>query len=138
MPGTSSQNGVAERRNQTLKNIVRSMISHSSLPESLWGEALKTAVYILNRDNTENTVIPVLTPNSVEEPSSIQVDESQQPQDEVPIRRSTRERRKEISNDYVIYLHEHEFDMGLEDDPTSFNQVKLCPNSDKWIEAMKD
>ena len=24
------------------------MISHSSLPESLWGEALKTAVYILN------------------------------------------------------------------------------------------
>ena len=28
---------------------MRSMISHSSLPESLWGEALKTAVYILNR-----------------------------------------------------------------------------------------
>ena len=28
--------------------MVRSMISHSSLPESLWGEALKTAVYILN------------------------------------------------------------------------------------------
>ena len=25
------------------------MISHSSLPESLWGETLKTAVYILNR-----------------------------------------------------------------------------------------
>ena len=42
-------NGVAERRNRTLKDMVRSMISHSSLPESLWGEALKTAVYILNR-----------------------------------------------------------------------------------------
>ena len=25
------------------------MISHSSLPKSLWGEALKTAMYILNR-----------------------------------------------------------------------------------------
>jgi len=25
------------------------MISHSSLPESPWGEALKTTVYILNR-----------------------------------------------------------------------------------------
>ncbi|KAI0510586.1 hypothetical protein KFK09_011193 [Dendrobium nobile] len=49
MPGTPSQNGVAERRNRTLKDMVRSMISHSSLPESLWGEALKTAVYILNR-----------------------------------------------------------------------------------------
>ena len=28
---------------------MRSMISHSSLPESLWGEALKTTVYIHNR-----------------------------------------------------------------------------------------
>ena len=49
MPGTLSQNGVAERQNHTLKDIVRSMISHSTLPESLWGKAIKTAVYILNR-----------------------------------------------------------------------------------------
>ena len=49
MPRTPSQNGVAERRNLTLKDMVRSMISHSTLPESLWGEAIKTAVYILNR-----------------------------------------------------------------------------------------
>ncbi|KAL6338645.1 hypothetical protein AAG906_021462 [Vitis piasezkii] len=49
MPGTPSQNGVAERRNRTLKDMVRSMISHSTLPESLWGKAIKTAVYILNR-----------------------------------------------------------------------------------------
>ena len=49
MPGTPSQNGVAERCNRTLKDMVRSMISNSSLPNSLWGEALKTAVYILNR-----------------------------------------------------------------------------------------
>ena len=49
MPGTPSMNGVAERRNRTLLDMVRSMISHSSLPESLWGEALKTAAYLLNR-----------------------------------------------------------------------------------------
>ncbi|RVW84956.1 Retrovirus-related Pol polyprotein from transposon TNT 1-94 [Vitis vinifera] len=49
MPGTLSQNGVAERRNRTLKDMVRSMISHSTLPESLWGETIKTVVYILNR-----------------------------------------------------------------------------------------
>ena len=35
MPGKPSMNGVAERRNRTLKDMVRSMISHSSLPESL-------------------------------------------------------------------------------------------------------
>lgn len=49
MPGTPRQNGVSERRNRTLKDMVRSMINNSSLPNSLWGEALKTAVYILNR-----------------------------------------------------------------------------------------
>ena len=33
--------------------MVISMISHSSLPELLWGEALKTASYILNRVPSE-------------------------------------------------------------------------------------
>jgi len=42
-------NGVAKQRNQTLKDMVRSMISHSSLLESLLEEAVKTVVYILNR-----------------------------------------------------------------------------------------
>ena len=53
MPGSPSMNGVAERRNRTLKDMVRSMISHSNLPKSLWGEALKTAAYILNRVPTK-------------------------------------------------------------------------------------
>ncbi|KAL5562820.1 hypothetical protein UlMin_032567 [Ulmus minor] len=53
MPGSPSMNGVAERRNRTLKDMVRSMISHSTLPEKLWGEALKTAAYILNRVPTK-------------------------------------------------------------------------------------
>ena len=49
MLGKPSINGVAKRRNRTFKDIIRSMINHSSLPESLWGEALKTTGYILNR-----------------------------------------------------------------------------------------
>ena len=49
MLGKPSMNGVGERRNRTLQDMVRSMISHSSLLESLWGEELKTAMYILNR-----------------------------------------------------------------------------------------
>ncbi|KAM2808794.1 hypothetical protein PS2_043635 [Malus domestica] len=48
-PGTPQQNGVAERRNRTLMGMVRSLISRSKLPGFLWGEALKTANYILNR-----------------------------------------------------------------------------------------
>ncbi|RVW67678.1 Retrovirus-related Pol polyprotein from transposon TNT 1-94 [Vitis vinifera] len=265
MPGTSSQNGVAERRNRTLKDMVRSMISHSTLPESFWGEAIKTAVYILNRVPSKavaktpyelwtskkpsirhlhvwgcpaearpykpnekkldsRTVscyfvgysersrgfkfydpstrsffetgnakfiedvelsgreplrkvvfeeefvnIPIITtghghimfndtiqnvqsitgiqdtpeipPAQVIEPIQIHQEVTQQPQEpqvQVPLRRSTRERRSTISDDYVVYLQEHEFDMGLEDDPISVSQVKQSSNSEKWIEAMKD
>ena len=46
--GTPQQNGVSERRNRTLLDMVRSMLSYSSLPESFWGYALETAAYILN------------------------------------------------------------------------------------------
>jgi hypothetical protein len=49
MPGDPQQNGVAERRNRTLMDMVRSMLSYSMLPISLWMEALKTAVHILNQ-----------------------------------------------------------------------------------------
>ena len=55
MLGTPSMKGVAKRRNRMLKDMVRSMISHSTFPASLWGQALKTAVYILNRVPTKAT-----------------------------------------------------------------------------------
>ncbi|GJZ21613.1 putative RNA-directed DNA polymerase [Tanacetum coccineum] len=49
MPYTPQQNGVAERRNHTLTDMVRSMICNSILPKFLWTEALKTTTHILNR-----------------------------------------------------------------------------------------
>ena len=53
MPGSPDQNGVAKRRNRTLVDMVRSMLSNSNLPQFLWTDALKTAVYILNRVPTK-------------------------------------------------------------------------------------
>ena len=47
-PGTPQQNGVAERRNRTLLDMVRSMMSYSTLPLSFWGHAIQTACYLLN------------------------------------------------------------------------------------------
>ena len=49
MPGTPHQNNIAERRNRILKDIIGSMIAHTTLPESLWSQGLKTDVYLLNR-----------------------------------------------------------------------------------------
>ena len=47
-PGTPHQNDVAERRNRTLLDMVRSMMSYSTLPISFWGYALNAAMYLLN------------------------------------------------------------------------------------------
>lgn len=47
-PGTPQHNGVSERRNRTLLDMVRSMMSYAQLPDSFWGFAVETAAYILN------------------------------------------------------------------------------------------
>jgi len=57
----------------------------------------------------------------------------------VPLRRSIRERRSAISNDYIIFLQEHEDGVGLiEDDPINLCQPMRNSNSQKWIDAIKD
>ena len=44
--GEPQQNGIAERRNRTLMNMVHSMLSNSTLPVSLWMETPKTVAHI--------------------------------------------------------------------------------------------
>ncbi|RVW39847.1 Retrovirus-related Pol polyprotein from transposon TNT 1-94 [Vitis vinifera] len=113
MLGTPSQNGVAERRNRTLKDM----------------------------SITEIQDTPEIPPAQVMEPIKVLEEVTQEPQEprvQVPLRRSTREMRSTILDDYVVYLQEHEFDMGLEDDPISVSQVKQSSDSEKWIEAMKN
>ena len=251
MPGSPSMNGVAERRNRTLKDMVRSMISHSTLPESLWGEALKTAAYILNRVPTkaaaktpyelwtgkkpslkhfhiwgcpaearpyrpnekkldsrtiscyfigysersrgykfydpttksifetgtamffediefwgrnkvkdfvfeeESVSIPTIAFDNdqvaspehqdnveqlpTQDEGIVPEEQTQQPQEQMPLRRSTRERRNAIPDDYIVFLQEHEDGIGvMEDDPINFHQAMQSSNSQKWIEAMNE
>ena len=47
-PGTLQQNGITEKRNRILLEMVRSMMSYSTLPISFWGYALNTAMNLLN------------------------------------------------------------------------------------------
>ncbi len=51
---TPQQNGVAERMNRTLKDLVRAMLFHRNVPEEFWAEALCTAAYIRNRVTTKS------------------------------------------------------------------------------------
>ncbi|GKE41225.1 retrotransposon protein, putative, ty1-copia subclass, partial [Tanacetum coccineum] len=47
-PYTPQHNGVSKRRNRTLLDMVRSMMSQTTLPKSFWDYALETAARILN------------------------------------------------------------------------------------------
>ena len=57
---TPQQNGVAERLNRTLIEMVRCMLQESGLPQFLWAEAANTATYIRNRSPTK--VLGEVTP----------------------------------------------------------------------------
>ncbi|GJZ39769.1 zinc finger, CCHC-type containing protein [Tanacetum coccineum] len=48
-PYTPQQNGVVERRNRTVVEMTRSLLKGMNLPDSLWAEAVRHAVYLLNR-----------------------------------------------------------------------------------------
>ena len=256
MPGTPHQNGVAERRNRTLMEMVRSMMSHSSLPISMWMYSLRTAMYLLNRvpskavsktpfelwtgrkpslrhlhvwgcpaevrvynpqekkldfrtisgyfirypekskgyrfycpnhstrivesgnarfiencdisgsDQMRNVSIQevrvqiyvpktstIVVPELVSQPNK---DQEQQindstlhnenvnsepmvvePQSTI-LRRSQRERRSSITDDYVVYLQESGIDLGIYNDPDSYTQAMQGNDSGKWFHAMEE
>ena len=263
MPGSPWQNGVAERRNRTLIEMVRSMISRTQLPTFLWTHALKTAVHILNKVPSKsvsktpfelwkgwkpnlrylrvwgcpaeariynphekkldprtlschfigypekskgyrfycpnhttriietgnakfieegevsgsikereviiqevrvqipiprvhnipvvpNVVIaPVIDPinnneqqvndQPTEQPHNETItDETFEAPQEVPLRRSQRERRSAIPDDYVVYLQETEFNIGDINDPVSYEKAVNSDDSDKWVNAMNE
>ncbi|KAL4200900.1 hypothetical protein AMTRI_Chr02g255950 [Amborella trichopoda] len=62
MPYTLEQNGVAERKNKTLVEMVRSIMAHANLSLEFWGEAVLTTCYILNQTPTKAAP---LTPHEI-------------------------------------------------------------------------
>ena len=52
-PYSPQQNGVVERRNQTVVAMARALLKQRGLPERFWGEAVVTAVHLLNRAPTK-------------------------------------------------------------------------------------
>ncbi|RVW21514.1 Retrovirus-related Pol polyprotein from transposon TNT 1-94 [Vitis vinifera] len=142
-PGTPQQNGVAERRNRTLLDMMRSMMSYSSLPTSFWGYALQTVVYILN----------IVPSKSIPKHSPRGKTGKLEPRSEVcmfvgypkgtrgdltppPPRRSGREIRLPIR-----YRENGEAQVavtdGSDDDPLTFKMAMDDVDREKWQEAMK-
>ncbi|GJX38523.1 zinc finger, CCHC-type containing protein [Tanacetum coccineum] len=58
-PYTPQQNGISERKNRVIKEMVNSMLSYLGLSQELWGEAMLTAYYLLKRvPNKRNKITP--------------------------------------------------------------------------------
>jgi transposase InsO family protein len=58
MPPYSPQsNGIAERKNSTLTDLVNAMLETAGLSKEWWGEAILTACHVLNRVPTKNKEI---------------------------------------------------------------------------------
>ncbi|RDX67161.1 hypothetical protein CR513_53992, partial [Mucuna pruriens] len=86
-------------------------------------EEVDPCTYYCSRNNSKQDYDGVL--------SQTPIKQHQQPQ-EVSLRRSIKERRHAILDDYID-------DIGLtKDDPINFCQAMKSSNSQKWIDAMKD
>ncbi|GKA18529.1 putative RNA-directed DNA polymerase [Tanacetum coccineum] len=59
-PYSPQQNGVVERRNRTVMEMARSLLKGRNIPGEFWGEAVRHAVYLLNRLPSKS--LPDITP----------------------------------------------------------------------------
>jgi len=48
-PRTPQHNGVVERKNRSLEELARTMLSESSIPKYFWADVVSTSCYVMNR-----------------------------------------------------------------------------------------
>ncbi|KAK8559182.1 hypothetical protein V6N12_042464 [Hibiscus sabdariffa] len=158
-PGTPQWNGVSERRNRTLLDMVRSMMSHSDLLISFWGHALETAAFTLNRvpsKSVQKTPHEMWIGKRPKDRRNIELEEVQQQQDtepEVerfsqtveenstdletrPLRRSTRECHEPERYGFLVTTH-GDVILVDHDEPKTYQEAVSSPDSEKWLEAMR-
>ena len=56
-PYSPQSNGITERKNRTLTDLVNAMLEAARLSKEWWGEAILTACHVLNRVPTKNKEI---------------------------------------------------------------------------------
>jgi hypothetical protein len=76
----------------------------------------------------------LLVPNDEQQQDPIVDNE----QNNEPSRRSQREQRPAIVNDYMVYMYEDTNGIGIETGPTSFKEAMKSRHSSEWLDAMKD
>nr|GEV87332.1 retrotransposon protein, putative, Ty1-copia subclass [Tanacetum cinerariifolium] len=118
-PYTPQHNGVSERRNRTLLDMVRSMMSQTTLQKSFWDYALETAARILNmvltKKDTQRKRWDILSTTH-------------------PRTKSTRTRHAPYR--MCLYIDDEEHELGDLGEPANCKAALLDPESEKWLNAM--
>ncbi|GJU95174.1 retrotransposon protein, putative, ty1-copia subclass [Tanacetum coccineum] len=151
-PYTPQHNGVSERRNRTLLDMVRSMMNLTTLPLSFWDYALESATRILNMVPTKKVdktpyelwygKVPNLSYLKVAEffekslisqeisGRAVDLEEIQEEEDTTPSV-ITSNIPQEVED-----LNHHKRNLGDLNEPTSYKAAMLDSKSNKWIDAM--
>jgi hypothetical protein len=106
------------------------------------GDTLKTAPSVdapidentSNVPQMEEHVSNDVVPN--DEPQQNPIVENEQNNE--PPRRSQRERRLAISDNYIVYMYEDTNDIRIDTDPSTFKEAMKSRHSSEWLDAMKD
>jgi hypothetical protein len=131
---------------EEIQDYVPPPMTHDYIPTTVVAHHVENAPSSATPSITENEVVPMVDEQQAknfganEAPlDNEQEVEPEQPQEEIneppPERRSQRERKSDISKDYVVYISE---DIGKMDDPASYKEAMMSGNLKKWFKAMED
>ncbi|GJS49473.1 retrotransposon protein, putative, ty1-copia subclass [Tanacetum coccineum] len=127
-PYTPQHNGVSERRNRTLLNMVQSMMSLTTLPLSFWDYALES---LLEHSIKEESLALIVS----------------QEEDVVPVRRSVRTHKApnrlclnvEIDPDRLSFnIKVDEHSLGDLNELANYKAALSDPKFEKWLVAMNE
>ena len=100
---------------------------------------METPTHHIEPVETRDPVVETRDP--VVETAPNEVHQGSQVQDvaiTTPVWRSTRERRSAIPPDYLVYIGEQDYDIGSVTDPITYAKAVSCPQSELWLDAMRD
>ncbi|XP_062113042.1 uncharacterized protein LOC133824186 [Humulus lupulus] len=135
MPSTPQHNGIAERRNRTLLDMVRcyTIGSRGSREERIFVPVPVASAPI------DDPVIEQIPVETHDEPQNQEQGEDHDVgDDEVMVRRSQRARRPANPDYYLVYFQEHELDVQDNSEPVSYQEAMHSPKSVLWMDVMKE